>query len=113
MIDLQVMGALWMAGLLLGPAVTPPAKPAIRKAVTVQRVPGPPRALIFDVDVPAPAAEVWQALTTAEGLQTWITPQAKVDLRAGGDWLAMFPGAAPGGGKIVSFEAPRTLVVRA
>src|SRR5437870_301241 len=88
------------------------AQAEVRGAVTVERQ-ASPRALLFDVDVPAPADKVWEALTTEAGMVTWITPQARVDLRPGGDWLALFPGAAPGGGSIVSFRPQQELVLRA
>src|SRR5215204_4692715 len=72
-------------------------------AVTVHKIYTPERRLELEVEVPAAVDKVWEAMSTAEGMKTWITPDAKVDLRVGGDWLAMFPGAAPGGGTIVGF----------
>jgi uncharacterized protein YndB with AHSA1/START domain/uncharacterized protein YciI len=93
-------------------ASTSAAPSVVRGAVTVQTL-AKPKALLFDVDIPAPAGEVWSALTTADGLKTWLTPDAKVDLRPGGDWLAIFAGAAPGGGKVVRFQKDRELVLRA
>jgi uncharacterized protein YndB with AHSA1/START domain len=69
--------------------------------------------LQFDVDVPGPLDAVWEAFTTREGMITWLAPDAKVELRPGGDWLVMFPGAAPGGGKIEQVEARRKIVIHA
>jgi uncharacterized protein YndB with AHSA1/START domain len=63
----------------------------------------PEKALIFEVTVPAPRAAVWQAFATSEGLSTWLTPGATVDLRKGGEWTARFPGGKTGGGTILSF----------
>lgn len=34
--------------------------------------------------VDAPPAAVWQAWTTAEGLRSWLAPQADIELRIGG-----------------------------
>ena len=55
------------------------------------------KVLILEVTVPAPLAAVWQAFTTSEGLSTWLTPGAVVDLREGGEWTAHFPGGSTGG----------------
>jgi len=83
-------------------------------AVRVTRILTPEKQLVLEVEVPAPVNEVWHALTTAEGLKTWLTPDAKVDLRPEGDWLTIFPGGvAPGGGTIVSFEPGRSITLRA
>jgi uncharacterized protein YndB with AHSA1/START domain len=75
--------------------------------VKVNKITIPKKELRFEVEVPASVDAVWEAMTTAQGMMTWITPDARVDLRAGGDWLAMFPGAAPGGGTVISFQ-PKT-----
>jgi uncharacterized protein YndB with AHSA1/START domain len=72
-----------------------------------------PKALIFEVEVPASLDQVWQAMTTSEGLMTWLTPKAKADLRKGGDWLAIWPGKPAGGGTIIGFKRNRKLVIRA
>lgn len=42
------------------------------------------RVLRIEGIVPAPAAEVWKAFSTAEGLKTWIAPVVSIDLRVGG-----------------------------
>jgi uncharacterized protein YndB with AHSA1/START domain len=91
---------------LLAQQPQPPSPVTVLKSAT-------PRALQFDVDLPAALNDVWVALTTSDGMRTWIAPEAKVDLRAGGDWLAMFPGAAPGGGKIDSVTPETSLVIHA
>jgi len=72
-----------------------------------------PRQLQFDVEIPARIEEVWAAFSTREGMITWLAPDAKIELRPGGDWLVMFPGAAPGGGKIEQVEAPAKIVIHA
>jgi uncharacterized protein YndB with AHSA1/START domain len=60
-----------------------------------------------------PLAEVWKAFATSEGLSTWLTPGATVDLRAGGEWTARFPGGSTGGGTIVGLVPQRELVLSA
>lgn len=81
-------------------------------AVTVTKRLGESRALEFSVEIPAPVADVWNAMTTSEGLVTWITPEARVDLRPGGEWLAIYPGAAPGGGTITRVDPRVALGLR-
>lgn len=71
------------------------------------------KALVLEITVPAPPAAVWQAFTTSEGLSTWLTPGAVVDLRRGGEWTAHFPGGKTGGGTIVSFVPEREIVILA
>ena len=73
----------------------------------------PEKALLFEVEIPAPRADVWRAFSTSEGLSTWLTPGAVVDLRPGGEWTAHFPGGKTGGGTIVSFVDQREVVMRA
>ena len=90
-------------------ATTVPAQPqgTVAKPIVADT------ALVLEVTVPAPIAAVWQAFTTSEGLSTWLTPGAVVDLREGGEWTAHFPGGSTGGGTIVSFVPEKELVVSA
>lgn len=71
------------------------------------------KVLILAVTVPASLPAVWQAFTTSEGLSTWLTPGAVVDLRVGGEWTAHFPGGSTGGGTILSFVPEKELVLSA
>ncbi len=48
------------------------------------------RILRTEAVVQAPAAEVWKALTTKEGLQSWMAPVAEIDLRLGGTLKANY-----------------------
>lgn len=73
----------------------------------------PEKALLFEVEIPAPRAAVWKAFSTSEGLSTWLTPHAVVDLRKGGEWTVHYPGGKTGGGTIVSLVEERELVIRA
>jgi uncharacterized protein YndB with AHSA1/START domain len=82
-----------------------PAKPAMPAAAD--------NVLMLEVTVPAPLPAVWQAFTTSEGLSTWLTPGAVVDLREGGEWTAHFPGGSTGGGTILSFAPEKELVLSA
>jgi uncharacterized protein YndB with AHSA1/START domain len=72
-----------------------------------------PQQLVIEVEVPALVGEVWRAFSTSEGLNTWLTPNAVVDLRPGGEWTAHFPGGSTGGGTIVSFVPEKELVIAA
>lgn len=72
-----------------------------------------PQKLVIEVEIPAPVSEVWRAFSTSEGLSTWLTPNAVVDLRAGGEWTAHFPGGSTGGGTIVSFVPEKEIVLAA
>jgi len=83
---------------------------AAQTSVHVIRQAQPEKALLFEVEVPASLDEVWAAFTTSEGLSTWLTPHAVVDLRKGGEWTAHFPGGATGGGTIIDFT-PKTKFV--
>jgi uncharacterized protein YndB with AHSA1/START domain len=75
--------------------------------------PAPPQELVVQVDIPAPLHAVWQAFTTSDGLSTWLTPNAVVDLRPGGEWTAHFPGGSTGGGTILSFTPEKEIVISA
>jgi uncharacterized protein YndB with AHSA1/START domain len=82
-------------------------------SVKVIRQTEPAKALILELSVPATRAEVWKAFTTSEGLSTWLTPGAVVDLRNGGEWTAHYPGGHTGGGTIVSFTPQQELTLAA
>ncbi len=73
----------------------------------------PEKALLFKVTVPASLDDVWTAFTTSAGLSTWLTPQANVELRKGGEWTAHFPDGATGGGIIIDFTPKTKLVMSA
>jgi uncharacterized protein YndB with AHSA1/START domain len=71
------------------------------------------KSLVIQITIPAPRAAVWQAFTTSEGLSTWLTPGAVVDLRPGGEWTTHFPGGKTGGGTILSFVPEQEIVLSA
>jgi uncharacterized protein YndB with AHSA1/START domain len=81
--------------------------------IKVIRQSEPEKALIIELSVPATQAEVWKAFTTSEGLSTWLTPGAVVDLRSGGEWTAHYPGGHTGGGTILSFTPQQELTLAA
>jgi uncharacterized protein YndB with AHSA1/START domain len=82
-------------------------------AVKVIRQYDPQKALIIELSIPASQDEVWKAFTTSEGLSTWLTPGAVVDLRNGGEWTAHYPGGHTGGGTIMSFTPEKELTLSA
>ena len=69
--------------------------------------------LLLSITIPAPRSEVWHAFATSEGLSTWLTPGAVVDLRPGGEWTAHYPGGKTGGGTILSFVPEHEIVMSA
>lgn len=81
--------------------------------VITTRVSKPEKALRWEVIVPSNLDEVWAAFTTSDGLSTWLTPNAVVDPRAGGEWTAKFPGGGTGGGTILSLTPKSEIVMRA
>jgi uncharacterized protein YndB with AHSA1/START domain len=81
--------------------------------VTVVKQQTPEKALIFEITIPAPRAAVWRAFATSDGLSTWLTPGAVVDLRKGGEWTAHYPGGKTGGGTILDFTPEKELVLSA
>ncbi len=81
--------------------------------VHVTRIPAPAKALVFEVTLPASLDDVWAAFTTSQGLSTWLTPDAVVELRKGGEWTAHFPGGVTGGGTILDFTPKREIVMSA
>jgi uncharacterized protein YndB with AHSA1/START domain len=81
--------------------------------VKVTKQSGPAKALIVEVLVPASRGAVWNAFATSEGLSTWLTPGAVVELRPGGAWTARYPGGKTGGGNIVDFTTERQMILTA
>jgi uncharacterized protein YndB with AHSA1/START domain len=55
------------------------------------------RALDKSIHVPASPAQVWQAWTTADGVRTWLAPDAVVDARVDGPFRIFFNPLAPVG----------------
>jgi uncharacterized protein YndB with AHSA1/START domain len=99
---------LFAAALALLTLTVPTQSPAQTSAKTA-----PETVLRIELTIPAPRAEVWKAFTTSDGLSTWLTPNATVDLRPGGEWTARFPGGSTGGGTILSFVPQQDLVLSA
>ena len=81
------------------------------KAAATQ--PRPEKVLLLSLTIPAPRSEVWHAFSTSDGLSTWLTPNAVVDLRSGGEWTAHYPGGKTGGGTIISFIPEEEIVISA
>jgi uncharacterized protein YndB with AHSA1/START domain len=81
--------------------------------VTVQKITSPQKALRLEVVVPGSLDDVWQAISTEAGMETWLWKDARVDLRPGGDWLVLYTPTATGGGTIVSFVPRKELVMKA
>src|ERR1700722_17182121 len=86
--------------------------PAQHQGTGVKQL-SPEKALIFEVTIPASRAAVWHAFASSDGLSTWLTPGAVVDLRTGGEWTAHYPGGKTGGGTIVSFIREREITLAA
>jgi len=90
------------------------AQPALSPVpVKATKLASPEKALKFEVTVPAELADVWNALTTTDGLNTWLWRDCAVDLRPGGGWVARFPGGSTAGGTIESLQTRRQLVIHA
>lgn len=76
------------------------------------------RTLQQSVVVPAPAVDVWAALTTSEGWRSWAAPVAEVDFRLDGVIETSYdPNAvagAPGSirNRIVAYAPPRMFAIR-
>jgi uncharacterized protein YndB with AHSA1/START domain len=88
------------------------AKPTVLAPGKAANIPSG-KVLLIQLTIPAPLTEVWNAFTTSDGLMTWLTPSATVDLRTGGDWICHFPGGSTGGGTILSFIPQQELVISA
>ena len=82
-------------------------------AITVTKTYQPVKRLDFEVEVNASPKEIWSALTTSEGLKTWLAPEVKVELKKGGDWVVVFNGASAGGGTITDFIPGKSLTIAA
>ena len=100
------MQKFWLLAALVGGALA-------QSPVRVTTDAAPHQALVLEVTVPAPINAVWLAFGTSEGLSTWLTPGAVVDLRQGGEWTAHYPGGKTGGGTILDFFAPHEMILSA
>jgi len=105
----------WVLILLFALAAVPAARTqtAQESPVQVTKTAVPEKRLDFEVTIPAAPAAVWEALTTSQGLTTWLWRDASVDLRVGGDWLAKYPGGATGGGTITAIVPGERLELQA
>lgn len=74
------------------------------------------RTLRTEADIPAPVAEVWNAFTTKDGIESWMVPLCDIDFRPGGTLRTTYNKAegleGPGTitHAIVSYEPERVLV---
>ena len=77
----------------------------------------PPAPVVFRLEVSAPPAAVWDALTTEAGAGSFFAPAAAIEPRIGGAYEIYFdPGEAPGrrgteGVRILAMEEPNRLMV--
>lgn len=98
--------------ILMAASLTAHVAPA-QSAPKYAAPPASEKAIIIELSIPASREAVWQAFSTSQGLSTWLTPGAVVDLRPGGEWTAHFPGGSTGGGTILSFIPSQEIVLAA
>lgn len=104
------------AVLLSAPAMAAPSWrdfSAVSNTSTVE--PNGERFQQLSIEVPAPPAQVWAALTTAEGWKSWATPYARVDFRVGGLIETSYDAAAKApdiANQIIAYAPGRVLVIR-
>lgn len=74
--------------------------------------------LRHDVVIDAPVADVWDAFTTKDGLESWMAPKVEIDLRVGGTLRSVMKADAEIGGDatiestILSLEPLRMISLR-
>jgi uncharacterized protein YndB with AHSA1/START domain len=110
---------LLRASLALSALLTANVAQAASAVVDASRAePDGTRTMHLSIEVPAPAADVWAALTTSEGWRGWAAPVAQVEFRLGGIIetsynLAAAPGA-PGNirSEIVAYLPQRMFAIR-
>jgi uncharacterized protein YndB with AHSA1/START domain len=115
-----LLGTTW-TGVLLSLATMPgfaAAEPPLpdhftQGVVEVTVTHQPAKRLDFVLTVPASLDQVWEAMTTPEGLVTWLTPAAKVEMTPGGLWECDYPGGKTAGGNVLSFLPKEILALSA
>lgn len=76
------------------------------------------RTLVHEAVIPAPPADVWNAFATSEGLRSWMSPHADIDLRIGGEMRTNYQPEGVIGDKstivnqVLAFEPQRMLTIR-
>ena len=63
----------------------------------------------FEIDIQATAAQVWERLTTAEGLSSWFGTTAEIDLRIGGERIVGWGDEVQLAGVIAELEPGRRI----
>ena len=101
-----------MKAILLVMAIAALFAFAERPAMDATGVPAD-KVMLLSITIPAPRSAVWHAFAASDGLSTWLTPGAVVDLRPGGEWTAHYPGGKTGGGTIISFVPEEEIVLSA
>src|SRR5512146_2633210 len=55
------------------------------------------RVLRQEIIVPATLEEVWQVVSTSDGIRTWVAPTADIEMKTGGHWYTNYtPGSKNG-----------------
>lgn len=70
---------------------------------------GDTNVITFVRHLPSPPDRVWVALTTADGITSWLAPTATIDARVGGEISLTFDEENHVVGTISEFEPPRRL----
>jgi uncharacterized protein YndB with AHSA1/START domain len=68
-----------------------------------------PEAISREIDIEAPPDRVWEIVTEARHLASWLSDEAEIDLRPGGEMLLTWRGHGVYRARVETVEAPRTL----
>jgi uncharacterized protein YndB with AHSA1/START domain len=68
------------------------------------------KVVTYEIDIGAPAAVVYDLITTVEGLKRWIAAEAVVEPRAGGRLQWTHENGATMIGRFVELDPPRRIV---
>ena len=74
---------------------------------------------VFETNIDASLDDVWDAFTTTQGLQSWVTPNSDIDFKVGGKWRSNYSeGGTLGDAEtientILSYDPKRMLSLKA
>lgn len=113
---MRTVSRIFLATLLLSGATNAMAQDVVQRT---ERLDDGTFLTVHEIIVPATSKEVWESLTTSEGVMSWAVPFAHVDFRLNGIWESSYDLNAQRGSpsniknKFISYIPERMMAMQA